>query len=129
MSAPARQPPTRDRSRPRSRPGRFALFRRADFRRIWLAGGFSGTIRWLETLAIGLYTFHETGSPFLVTVMLFARTLPAILLGAPIGALAARLRIKPAAGSGKVWSARRRNRDLRLARPRPAEPNQDQDDR
>ena len=72
-------------------PGRFALFREPDFLRIWLAGGFGGTIRWLETLAIGLYTFHETGSPFLVTVMLFARTLPSMLFGAPIGALAARL--------------------------------------
>ena len=88
---PARQPPTRSRSRPRSRPGRFALFRRPDFLRIWLAGGFSGTIRWLETLAIGLYTFHETGSPFLVTVMIFARTLPSMLIGAPVGVLAARL--------------------------------------
>lgn len=72
-------------------PGRFGLFREPDFVRIWLAGGFGGTIRWLETLAIGLYTFHETGSPFLVTVMLFARTLPSMLFGAPIGALAARL--------------------------------------
>ena len=87
MDAPARPRPART----RTRPGRFALFRRADFLRIWLAGGFSGTIRWLETLAIGLYTFHETGSPFLVTVMLFARTLPSMLLGAPVGALAARL--------------------------------------
>lgn len=75
----------------RARPGRFALFRRPDFLCLWLAGGFSGTIRWLETLAIGLYTFHETGSPFLATAMLFARTLPSMLVGAPIGALAARL--------------------------------------
>lgn len=79
------RPPTR------ARPGRFALFRKPDFLCLWLAGGFSGTIRWLETLAIGLYTFHETGSPFLVTAMLFARTLPSMLVGAPIGALAARL--------------------------------------
>ena len=76
---------------PVARPGRFALLREHDFLRIWLAGGFGGTIRWLETLAVGLYTFHETGSPFLVTAMLFARTLPSLLLGAPIGALAARL--------------------------------------
>ena len=81
---PARRPA-------RARPGRFALFRKPDFVCLWLAGGFSGTIRWLETLAIGLYTFHETGSPFLVTAMLFARTLPSMLFGAPIGALAARL--------------------------------------
>ena len=73
-----------------ARAGRFALFREPDFLHLWLAGGFSGTIRWLETLAVGLYTFHETGSPFLVTAMLFARTLPSMLLGAPIGALAAR---------------------------------------
>ena len=69
---------------------RFVLLRDADFLRIWLAGGFGGTIRWLETLALGLYTFHETGSPFLVTAMLFARTIPTMLVGAPLGALAAR---------------------------------------
>lgn len=69
---------------------RFALLRNADFLRIWLAGGFGGTIRWLETLALGLYTFHETGSPFLVTAMLFARTIPTMLVGAPLGALATR---------------------------------------
>ena len=88
-------------------PGRFALFREPDFLRIWLAGGFGGTIRWLETLAIGLYTFHETGSPFLVTVMLFARTLPSMLFGAPIGALAARLDRKRllAAGFGVLTAA------------------------
>ena len=85
-SSPHRRP-----GRTRVRLGRFALLRRPDFLRIWLAGGFSGTIRWLETLAIGLYTFHETGSPFLVTTMLFVRTLPSMLIGAPIGVLAARL--------------------------------------
>ena len=87
-------PPTRPRpvrTWPRTRLGRFALLRRPDVLRLWLAGGFSGTSRWLETLAIGLYTFHETGSPFLVTAMLFARTLPSMLFGAPLGALASRL--------------------------------------
>ena len=74
-----------------ARPGRFALLREPDFLRIWLAGGFGGTIRWIETLAISLYTFHETGSPFLVTAMLFARTLPSLFVGAPLGALASRL--------------------------------------
>ena len=86
---PARPRPVR--TRPRTRFGRFALLRRPDFLRLWLAGGFSGTSRWLETLAIGLYTFHESGSPFLVTAMLFARTLPSMLFGAPLGALASRL--------------------------------------
>ena len=92
MNAPAPPEPPTPPARPAAaRAGRFALFREPDFLRIWLAGGFGGTIRWLETLAIGLYTFHETGSPFLVTTMLFARTLPSMLFGAPIGALAARL--------------------------------------
>ena len=89
---PTRPRPTRTGTgtRTRTRPGRFALLGRPDFLRIWLAGGLSGTSRWLEMLAIGLYTFHETGSPFLVTAMLFARTLPSMLFGAPLGALAAR---------------------------------------
>lgn len=71
--------------------GRFALFREPIFVRIWFAGFCGGTIRWLETLAVAIYTFHLTGSPFLVTLMLFARAVPSMLFGAPLGALAARL--------------------------------------
>ena len=61
------------------------------FVRIWIAGGMVGTIRWLEVLAVGVYTYRETGSPLIVACMLFARMLPTMLLGAFAGAIAERL--------------------------------------
>lgn len=61
------------------------------FLRIWIAGAMVGTIRWLEVLAVGVYTYQETGSPFIVASMLFARMLPTMLLGAFAGAIAERV--------------------------------------
>lgn len=61
------------------------------FLRIWIAGAMVGTIRWLEVLAVGVYTFQQTGSPFIVACMLFARMLPTMLLGAFAGAIAERV--------------------------------------
>lgn len=61
------------------------------FLRIWIAGGLVGTIRWLEVLAVGVYTFQITESPFVVATMLFARMAPTMLLGAFAGALAERV--------------------------------------
>lgn len=54
-------------------------------------GGLVGTVRWLEVLAVGVYTFQITGSPFLVAVMLFARMIPTMLLGTFVGAFAERV--------------------------------------
>ncbi len=61
------------------------------FLRIWIAGGLVGTIRWLEVLAVGVYTYQITQSPFIVATMLFARMVPTMLLGAFAGALAERV--------------------------------------
>ena len=61
------------------------------FLRIWIAGGLVGTIRWLEVLAIGVYTYQITGSPFIVATMLFARMVPTMLLGTFAGAIAERV--------------------------------------
>lgn len=61
------------------------------FLRIWIAGAMVGTIRWLEVLAVGVYTYQKTGSPFIVACMLFARMLPTMLLGAFAGAIAERV--------------------------------------
>jgi MFS family permease len=61
------------------------------FLRIWIAGAMVGTIRWLEVLAVGVYTYQQTGSPFIVACMLFARMLPTMLLGAFAGAIAERV--------------------------------------
>lgn len=61
------------------------------FLRIWIAGAMVGTIRWLEVLAVGVYTYQQTGSPFIVACMLFVRMLPTMLLGTFAGAIAERL--------------------------------------
>jgi MFS family permease len=63
----------------------------AAFLRIWIAGALVGTVRWLEVLAVGVYTYQQTGSPFIVASMLFARMLPTMLLGAFAGAIAERV--------------------------------------
>jgi MFS family permease len=59
-------------------------------RRLWLAGVGAGIMRWLEILAFGLYALAETGSPVFVALMSFARFLPLLLLGAPLGVLGER---------------------------------------
>ena len=65
-----------------------SLLKDGIFVRIWTAGGLAGTARWLETLAVGVYTYQATASPLLVASMLFARMLPTMLLGAFVGAIA-----------------------------------------
>ena len=65
-----------------------SLLRDGAFVRIWSAGGMVGTVRWQETLAIGVFTYQATESPLIVSSMLFARMLPTMLLGAVVGAVA-----------------------------------------
>jgi MFS family permease len=67
------------------------LFREADYRRLWLAGGFVGVIRWLELLAISVYVYDVTGSAFQTALMTFFRFLPMVMLGAVLGAIAERV--------------------------------------
>ncbi len=67
------------------------LLRNPAFRRIWLVGAATGVARWLELLAVGVYTFDVTGSPFQVALMVFLRMLPLALLGAVIGAMIDRI--------------------------------------
>lgn len=62
-----------------------------DFLRVWVAGICVGTMRWLEILAVGLYTLQETGSAFMVALMYFARTGPTLICGPLAGALAERV--------------------------------------
>ncbi|NCF81047.1 MAG: MFS transporter [Proteobacteria bacterium] len=68
-----------------------SLLNDAAFLRIWIAGALVGTVRWLEVLAVGVYTYQQTGSPLIVASMLFARMLPTMLLGAFAGAIAERV--------------------------------------
>ena len=68
-----------------------ALFRQPDFVRLWLIGLVVFVVRWLETLAVGVFIYRATGSPFVVAMMTMLRMLPMALLGAVFGALAERI--------------------------------------
>lgn len=61
------------------------LFAILPFRRVLLAGLVSGSLRWLELLAIGVYVFTTTGRAFDVSLFFFLRMLPMLGLGVAIG--------------------------------------------
>ena len=67
-----------------------SLFREARFRRLWITGGLGWMVRWLEILSIALYALEVSGSAFVVASMMFARTLPTVLLGGLAGVVAER---------------------------------------
>lgn len=71
--------------------GPAALLAEGEFVKIWLAGAAANTARWVEILAIGVFVFDTTGSPFLVASMVVLRALPIFLFGSLAGALAANL--------------------------------------
>ena len=52
-----------------------SLLQEPGFVRLWVMGAIAGTSRWLEMLVIGVFAFDQTGSPFVVALMLFARLL------------------------------------------------------
>ncbi len=66
----------------------WALLGDRRFLRVWLAGGFIGTMRWLEILVIAIFTLEATGSAFMVAMMMMLRSLPLFLFGTVSGAIA-----------------------------------------
>ena len=60
------------------------------FRPVWLTGMMIGVFRWLEILAIGVFTYQLTNSAFLVSLMTMLRMAPLFLFGLPMGMLADR---------------------------------------
>lgn len=74
-------------------PGLRGLFRDTNFIRLWLTGTASGSMRWLETLAVSIYVFEVTASPFMVALLVAVRMAP-MLLGAAVGAIAERFNRK-----------------------------------
>ncbi len=68
--------------------GALSLIGDGRYRRVWVTGGFVGTVRWLEILVIGVYTLQVTGSAFQVALMMVVRALPMFLFGSLSGALA-----------------------------------------
>jgi MFS family permease len=77
--------------KPRAGGGSLALFRIPDFRLLWLIGLALFVVRWLETIAVGVYTYAQTDSAFIVSMMSMLRLLPMALFGAFIGVAAERL--------------------------------------
>ena len=76
---------------PRTSSGALELLADRTFRQVWLAGALLGIQRWLELLAIGIYVFDRTGSPFQVALMTMLRILPMAVHSAFAGALADRV--------------------------------------
>ena len=62
-----------------------------DFWRLWYAGLVSFMVRWIETLAVAVFVFQHTHSPFAVAMNAMLRLLPMGLFGAFIGAWAERI--------------------------------------
>ena len=61
-----------------------------DFWRLWLVGLVVFAVRWLEMLAVAVFAYQHTRSPFVVAALTMLRMLPMALFGAVIGALAER---------------------------------------
>ena len=68
-----------------------SLFRDRDFLRLWLAGLAVFVVRWLETLAVGVFAYTATHSAFVVAMLTMLRLLPMGLFGAFLGAMAERM--------------------------------------
>src|ERR1700760_818406 len=62
-----------------------------DFWRLWSVGLVVFTVRWLETVAVGVFVYQHSRSAFLVAVMTMLRLLPMGLFGAFIGAWAEKI--------------------------------------
>ncbi len=76
-------------ARPASRPA--WLIDSADFWRLWFVGLVVFVVRWVETIAVGVFVYQHTHSPFMVAMMTMLRLLPMGLFGAFIGAIAERM--------------------------------------
>ena len=61
-----------------------------DFWRLWYVGLVVSTVRWLETVVMGVVVYQQTESPFVVATITMLRLLPMGLFGAFLGALAER---------------------------------------
>ena len=70
------------------------LLRSPNYLCIWIMGGLTGFIRWFQLLALGVYTFEITGSPFLVSLVPVLWGLPLTFCGPIIGGIADRVNRK-----------------------------------
>ena len=71
-------------ARPASRPA--WLIDSADFWRLWFVGLVVFVVRWVETVAVGVFVYQHTGSAFIVAMMTMLRLLPRWACSAPSSA-------------------------------------------
>ena len=62
----------------------------ADYARLWGIGVSTNVMRWLETVALGIFVYELTESAFIVGFVGFLRMAPMLVLGAFIGAISDR---------------------------------------
>ena len=67
------------------------LFGNPRFLVVWVVGGLTGIVRWLQLLVLGLYTFQITESPLLVSLVPMLWMLPLALCGPFVGVVADRV--------------------------------------
>jgi MFS family permease len=72
-------------------PQRLLLADCPDFWRLWSVGLVVFTVRWLETVVVGIFVYQHSRSAFLVATMTMLRLLPMGLFGAFIGAWAEKI--------------------------------------
>ena len=75
------------------------------YRRLWGIGLLSRTMHWLETVALGIFVFELTGSPFWVGVVGFLRLVPMFIFGPVVGLIADRMNRKILMGSSMAMLA------------------------
>jgi MFS family permease len=66
-----------------------------DFWRLWFVGLVVFAVRWIETVAVGVFVYQHTGSAFTVAMMTMLRMLPMGLCGVFLGAIAERMERRP----------------------------------
>ena len=72
-------------------PSGWIMLASGDFLKLWSVGLVFFTVRWIEMLAMAVFTYEKTHSPFLVAILTMLRLLPMALFGAYFGALADRI--------------------------------------
>lgn len=77
-----------------------SLFRNPNYLCVWVFGGLTGFIRWFQLLALGVYTFEITDSPFLVSLIPVLWGLPLTFGGPVVGGIADRVNRKVFLGAG-----------------------------
>ena len=70
---------------------RLLLLGNPRFLLVWVVGGLTGVVRWLQLLVLGIHTFQVTGSPLLVSVVPVLWMLPLALCGPLVGVVADRV--------------------------------------